>query len=443
VTDLPPSPPGGERDISLAQVVERAAHLQPGVVVAQQGVRQAQAGILAAYTPFLPQVRLQVDAQDYQNRSGAPTLTLVGSTLVATQGSIYSNYVSLLGSLNLFAGGRDVAGLEAARSRFRAAEASLEESRDAAVIDAMAAFSELLTAQTEVRCQERIVQLMRTSLRLMEVRYRRGAASLIMLDQAQAEMSRASQNLVLAQKRLAERSSALAERIALSIPLGASLQAVGSIPEAPMVSAADLRSALERLPTVRRAAAEVKAAEAELRSARGSFFPTVSLQGSYNWLGTAPSSFGRAIGATAANSYTLGINITQPILPMTGQIAGVQDARAALISARTRYQEAILKAQTLASRMGAELEAGVRGMELAEQAVASARRNLTLTKALFTKGRASRADVNRAESSLILAEDAADSLKYQYLTASWAAYRLVHPQTFLAVLSRKTKDAQR
>lgn len=431
-----------ERDITLAQVVERAARLQPGVVVAEQTIKQARARILAAYTPFLPQISLQAQAQDYQNQSGKPALTVVGSTLVATQGSIYSNYVSLMGSLNIFSGGQDVAGMEAAEARYRAAGASLLESRDAAVIDAMLAFTDLSTAQVELTRQEQIVQLMRDGLSLIEARYRRGMASLIMVDQAQADANRASQDLVHAREKVQEKAAILAERIALSIPPDACLHAVGSLPEAPAVGPEDLQAALDRLPSVRRAAAEVKAAEADLRKARGGFFPTVSLQASYNWLGTAPSSIGSAFGGTAANNYTVGINIAQPLLPMTSQVAAVQDARAALISAHTRYEEAMLKAQTLASRVAAELEAGRQAWELAGQSVRSARRSLTLTRALFARGRASREDVNRARSALILAESGADNLHYQYLTASWAAYRLVHPQGFLTVLSRQTEAPQ-
>ena len=438
-TAEPSNGPVSDHDISLAQVVERAARLQPGVVVAEQTIKQAQARILAAYTPFLPQVSLQAQAQDYQNQSGKPALTVVGSTLVATQGSIYSNYVSLMGSLNVFSGGQDVAGMEAAEARYQAAGAGLQESRDAAVIDAMLAFTDLATAQAELTSQEHIAQLMHDSLSLIEARYRRGMASLIMVDQAQVDAIRASQDLVHSREKVQEKAAVLAERIALPMPPGACLHVVGSLPEAPAVSAEDLQAALDRLPSLRRAAAEVKAAEADLRKARGGFFPTVSLQASYNWLGTAPSSIGSAFGGTAANNYTVGINITQPLLPMTSQVAAVQDARAALISAHTRYEEAMLKAQTLASRVAAELKAGRQAWELAEQAVQSAQRSLTLTRALFARGRASREDLNRARSVLIHAESSADSLQYQYLTASWAAYRLVHPQGFLTQLARQAE----
>ena len=329
--------------------------------------------------------------------------------------------------------------MEAAEARYRAAGASLLESRDAAVIDAMLAFTDLSTAQAVLTSQEHIAQLMRDSLSLIEARYRRGMASLIMVDQTQADAIRASQDLVHSREKVQEKAAILAERIALPVLPGASLHAVGSLPEAPAVSSEDLQAALDRLPSLRRAAAEVKAAEADLRKAHGGFFPTVSLQAGYNWLGTAPSSIGSAFGGTAANNYTVGINITQPLLPMTSQVAAVQDARAALISAYTRYEEAMLKAQTLASRVAAELEAGRQAWELAGQAVQSARRSLTLAKALFARGRASRKDLNRARSALILAESSADSLQYQYLAASWAAYRLVHPQGFLTQLARQAE----
>lgn len=422
--------------VSLRDALGRAATRSIQVVLEFQKVLTANAELKASAAPFLPQLSLSAQAQKYGNLTGQPGTTLVGSTLISSMGSVYTNYVSLMGSYNLYDGGQDQASREAAQDAVRAQRESLDDTRNRAVLDTLFAYTTLRDAQTRVEAQREIAELTRHSLALVRARYKRGAASLIQVNQASSDLSRAELALADAQETLRKRSADLAQLIALPLAPGETLAASD---EAPVLQAAQAgppaADLADRMPTVRAAIAELAQARAIQRKARGAYRPQVNLTASYNWLGsTGQSSATEILGHSRANNYTVGLSISQTLFPFVAQSAAVDKAGAAVMTAEARLTDARVAAAAKLARAEAELERGGEAAALAQEAVQQAQGNLVLTQALFAKGRASRSDLDQMRAARIRAGVEADAAQQQLRSAQWAMYGLTHPADLLASL---------
>lgn len=427
---------GPVQPVSLRDALRRAATRSIQVALEFQKVFTANAELKASEAPFLPQLSLSAQAQKYGNLTGQPGTTVVGSTLISTMGSIYTNYVSLMGSYNLYDGGRDQASREAAQDQVRARRESLDDTRNRAVLDALFAYTALRDAQLRVEAQQQVVELTRKSLAMVRERYKRGAASLIQVNQASSDLSHAELALADARETSGKRSADLARLIALPLASGETLVASD---EVPMLRAArgglPATDLVERLPAVRAAVAELAQARAMQRKARGAYGPQVNLTASYNWLGsTGQSSASEILGHARTNNYTVGLSISQTLFPFAAQSAEVDKAGAAVMTAEARLTDARVAAAAKLAQVEAELARGGEAAALAQEALRQAEDNLVLTQALFAKGRANRSDLDQMRVALLRAGVEADTAQQQFRSAQWAMYGLRHPADLLASL---------
>lgn len=424
------------RPIPLREALRLAATRSIQVVLEAQKLRDANADLKASEAPFLPQLSLSAQAQKFGNLTGQPGTTVVGSTLISTMGSVYTNYVSLMASYNLYDGGRDQASQEAAQSQVLARRESLDDTRNRAVLDTLFTYTALRDAQARVDAQREVIVLTERTAALVRERYRRGAASLLQVNQAEADRSRAELAYADAMETLRKRSADLAQLIALPLVSGETLVASDEVPLPRGGGAATFSADLiDRTPAVRSAVAELAKARAMLSRARGAFGPQVNLTASYNWLGsTGRSGMGEILGHAKANNYVVGVSISQPLFPFVGQDAEVDKAGAAVMTAQARLSDARVAAAAKLARAEAELQRGRRAATLAQDALQQAADSLQLTQALYAKGRASLSDVDQMRVAQVRARAEADTARQQLRSAQWAMYGLTHPAELLAAL---------
>lgn len=415
------------RPISLERALERASRQTFKVIGAEQGVRIAQARLRGSRAAFLPQFSLSAQAQKYANLTGRPGTTVVGSSVVITQGNLYSNYVSLMGALNLYDGGQDQAAVDAAHDQLREGQSALVSARDRATIEALIAYSELLQAQDGARAQAELARLAGQELQFVRDRYARGSASLLDVNKSAAAEARARSAATQAAEAVRDRSADLAERIALDLPHGETLDAVSPLPPAPAETGGE-NDAVDRMPDVLAAQAKVARAEAEVRKAKGRYLPQVNLTAGYNWLGsTGNSALSDVLGHAAANNYTIGLSITQPLFPLASQREDVDKAVAELTTAQAALQQARIHARASLARARAELTRGREAVDAARTESRLAQRNLALAQALYDKGRLDGAALARIRAASIEADSAARSRQWQFDAARWAYDALLHP----------------
>jgi Outer membrane protein len=126
---------------SLYDLVQTAIAHNAHIRIAAQNLRRANAGSLQAIGDFLPHLSFQEQSQMYVNTSGLPSASLVGSNIVETQGSIYSNYMSIMASLNLFEGGSGIENLSASHQGVVAAREQILHQKTRLCLICLSTFS--------------------------------------------------------------------------------------------------------------------------------------------------------------------------------------------------------------------------------------------------------------------------------------------------------------
>ena len=172
----------------------------------------------------------------------------------------------------LFAGGRILAGREAARAARGSAEAAARLSRAQISVEVAAAYAALVTTVRERDLRRRQLDQMREIERQAGLRFKAGDAPSTDLSQARARLAEAEAGLEAAH---AAESAAAARFTALT---GLPADAPGPIPpppEGPASREAALAAALSGSPAIAASAGAAKAADAQAKAARADWLPTV------------------------------------------------------------------------------------------------------------------------------------------------------------------------
>jgi len=176
----PPLPETG----ALLAAAERSA---PTVVAAEATLRSRHAERLAAYTPYLPTIRL-TGGYDWFAFSWPPTDQSWSLRLVA--------------SLPVFNGFQRESALQRAGAAERVAEARARDARNAARVSVESAVAEITSAERRVQIADRAVGLAREDLRVIEERYGLGVATILDLQTSQVALSDAEVAAVRARQAL-------------------------------------------------------------------------------------------------------------------------------------------------------------------------------------------------------------------------------------------------
>jgi outer membrane protein len=171
----------------LEVLIAQAAAASPSVVAAEAALRLRRAERLAAFTPYLPTVRVTggVDWFSFdfppQQRSWSMALTA---------------------SLPLFNGFQREATVQRAQSAERVAEARRRDAEIQARVAVESAAAEIESAERRVAIADRSVLLAREDLRVQEERYAMGVATIVDLQTSQVNLSDAEVNAVRARQAL-------------------------------------------------------------------------------------------------------------------------------------------------------------------------------------------------------------------------------------------------
>ncbi|WP_414040077.1 TolC family protein [Acidithiobacillus sp. M4-SHS-6] len=431
---------------SLYDLLQTAIAHNANIRLAAQGLRSADAGSLQAFGAFLPHLSFQAQSQMYVNTSGIPTASLVGSNIVVTQGSIYSNYMSIMASLNLFEGGSGVENLSAAHQGVVAAHDQILRQRNRAVLDLLVNFQQIQSLLQQQRILRKAITLAKEDLSLNEQKYRQGNESILELDKAREILLQYQSQQDDLQRQLLKSQTGLAELLgkqgSFALVSGAGQDRIPSPPD--LAQNADETSEdseiVNQLPSVEAELAKMREARHQVASVRGTFLPNVSLQAGYNWLGTSSHGFGPALNNVNRNNYTVGLNITQTLAPFTGHLAKLQDAEAKLESARIQYQQAILVGHQQLRVDREEIQEGARRVQTLHEEYLSARKNQQLTTALYEHGRVSKMELHMAILRALNTRSAWQQAQGEWLVARWMFYAMLRPQELVPTILHKTMD---
>jgi outer membrane protein TolC len=181
---LPERAPQLPETAVLLAAAERGS---PGVVAAEMSLRSRHAERLAAYTPYLPTVRV-TGGYDWFAFDWPPSQQSWSLRLVA--------------SLPVFNGFQREAALQRAAAAERVAEARARDARNQARVAVESAVAEIASAEQRVRIADRAVTLAREDLRVIEERYAIAAATILEVQTSQLALSDAEVAAVRARQAL-------------------------------------------------------------------------------------------------------------------------------------------------------------------------------------------------------------------------------------------------
>ena len=256
---------GAESTLTWEDCLRQAAQYNPSLVASLAQMEAAEAGVGVARASQWPQLSAGASA-DRSHRDGADDEPTGYGASVSAEQSLYS-------------GGKIRASVDAARASLDKTAASTAGSRADLTYDLRAAFVDVLYAQEQVRLMETIERRRQDNLELVDLRYEGGREHLGSLASSQASFFDAQVQLKQARRAVQVNRDILSRTIgcpafpADTVMVGV-LNAV-AVPD-------DLRpeELAPNTPDYTAAFASRRIAEAQQRSARSGYRPSLSLAGS-------------------------------------------------------------------------------------------------------------------------------------------------------------------
>ena len=264
--------------ISLAEAIERAARVQPGVVQAMGTLANADARVRSAKGAWFPSLNLSTSANNTYSEgqrvdpaSGLP----LGSNTTTVNSSVNS-------TLSIFDGFQRSAESKAARANRESAAESLDNARFQQALATTNQFFDVLAAVQLTRVREASVRLAEEQLNVSIARLRAGAAIRSDSLRSLVNLGNARVQLIQAQTQQATAEANLGRSVGTEGPVTAQDDSSFYL-VLPAVDTAALQvEALNRSPQVRAAEASARAARASITSARSSYWPSLALTGQFS-----------------------------------------------------------------------------------------------------------------------------------------------------------------
>jgi multidrug efflux system outer membrane protein len=260
-------------DQTLNQLVSTALNNNFDLRIAAERVEQARAQLGATRAnqyPFL-------DAQ--AGFTGTRGSSVGANTFVPSGTNLKSSYTSLGAALSweLDIWGRLRRLTEAARASYLASEEARRAVGVSLVSDVMETYFQLLEQDLEIEISRKTLGIANDSLKLVELRRQRGAASGLDVRQAEQLLYTASAQIAAAERAVSQ-SEDLLSLLQGSVPAaqarGRKLEEIPIPAQLPPGLPAAL---LERRPDIREAEQNLVAANAQIGAARALYFPQLSL----------------------------------------------------------------------------------------------------------------------------------------------------------------------
>ncbi len=379
---------------TLERALDYALTHNPDARIAQQRIAAAQAGLEQANSTLWP--RLQV--QSGYTRTDNPMMAF-GSILNqrSYSSSLSFNDVPGVDDLNvqgmitvpLYAGGRNVAGRQAAKATTGAVKQESAAIRNELGFEVSRAFHTVLKTRQFILAAEAAVNSFETNLVVAGKRLEGGTLLKSDMLDIEVRLAQAREDLVRARN-----ASTLAQR-ALRNLLGIEEGEFVIADTAPAVSAPDPGDFSQR-PELAAARERERAAQAQVGGSKSGYLPRVSAFGSVDY------DFGSVTGGNG-QSYTAGVLAQWDLWDGFSTRAKVHEADAKLESAREEQRKLRLALDLEIEQARLDLKAADERLAVSGKTVEQAEESAGLTRNRFEQGLALSTQLIDSESALVAA----------------------------------------
>lgn len=377
------------RDARLDELQERALAHNQDLRAAAARVEQARAVARIDRAAFFPTLTSSPNYLRYSTSGNAPSpLGFPIESFTAAQWEVpfdLSYEVDLWGKVRR--------SFEAAQQLTLAAEAARQNVLLTLQADVAANYFALVGVGAEMKALQQAIDLRQEALDLFQLRLEVGVGTEFEVERTRVELATATADLAAARQRQAEIGNALA-LLCGHAPAGFMVESADELSAVPSIAPDLPASLLERRPDVAEAERQMAARNAQIGVARAAFFPAIRL--------TANGGFqsGELQDLFSWDSKFWGVSpsISIPILQGGRLKADLDQKRAAYDEAVASYRQHIL----IAFREVDDSLAAIRFLReqvaAREQAVAAARKSVTLALDQYGAGTVSFLEVIDAES---------------------------------------------
>ena len=399
--------------------IERALELAVGrnelFKVAEERLREQQAGVSEARAAYLPQVHLNVL---YTPALASPLLRIPGGVFGPDPQTFRANFqpehvMRIDVAQPIYTGGRLEHAFGAQTAGQEATRLDMERARQTLALRVYETFYAALTNDQGIRVMDEGVRIAERHLELAQARFQAGSAARLDVLRAEVELANARAKLIRARSVAAVSYQAL--RTVLSLPQEAPLQLAGNLEDVPTLPAGPvLQAAINTRADVRALGQQRDAAQRLVSLAAAELKPTVAFSGNLQYQEDAVS----RLLHNDSRSYQFGLAVSVPLFA-----APAVSARRGAAGARVRQAEHGINAALDSARLelataSTELDAAREIVTTQQKALELAREGLSIAEVSYENGVITSTELNDARQSLLETEWELVQARYSQVIAA-------------------------
>jgi len=387
--------------ISLHDAVTLALNRNYQVNRSKATVEAEDARVRSAYGNFMPNLNLSAGASQ---REQIGPLVIEGQRITATRSSTTLN-TRATSSVTIFDGFSNFSDLNQARYNRASANHSLRNTERSVVTQVYNLYFEVFRREELLKVSEENLKRSQAQLERIKESNRVGAVPIVDVYRQQVVVGNDELALIQAEQNLENAKSDLVYYIGLNPILNYEFDPAG-VPtslteeeiEATMERFRDFdelqRKTVATRPDIEAAQQRVYATESNVTSARGNYWPTVSLGANYNITGETVSTIDES------RTWSYGLDISIPIFQRFQRNNQVQQARVQVKRAEIEHEELRNQALLDVRQAYLALETARKQVQVTEQNIISSREEQRLAEERYNLGAGTLLDLIIANANL-------------------------------------------
>ena len=378
---------------TVQEAVSFALDNSPDVRITMQRIKVAQATVVAAQSAYYPQIGISAG----YDRTNNPMYSF-GNIL--NQGQFtqdidfnspgISDDLNLTGSIQyrFYNGGVDEAGVRAARASERAARFEQAAINSRLGFEVVRSFYSIVQAEENFQARESSLKAIEVSLQAAQARFEAGDLLKADLLNLEVQKSRADEDLIRARHGLELARRGFLNLLGLeqgTVEIDTAQQAEQASPEKPTY---------ERRPELAGLDAMLQAAEEKVRQARGGYYPSADLFGSYQ------VDKGFEFDEGSGNSWMAGVKVNYNLFNGHRTSAEVSRATAKLAEIREQKHKLELTFNYEIEQASLALQQAEERLQVTEKMVEQAVESARLSRERFKEGVILASDLIEVENRL-------------------------------------------
>jgi outer membrane protein len=394
-----------EPAVTLEEAIRLAERVQPTVVQAQGSIRNASAQLRAARGQFLPSVSANSNLGTSFSENLRPDVN--GGINRGTSSSVGAG---LSASIDLFTGFRRGADVRAAKATGAAADANLLDAQSQTRLNTTQEFLNALAASELLNVRRASVRRAEEQLKTSIAKLASGSATRSDSLRSLVTLGTARLQLISAEAQLAQSEANLGRLVGIN----SRVHATDDSSYYRLVAVIDtgaLRSELnDRSPQVRSAEANRSAALATLSSSRSAYWPTLSLNGNYNYSGRPDS-------LVLLNNRSITLQLSWPIFNRFTRERNITTQETNVETTTAQAEDATRQVQAAFTTQLALLDAARLRIDITQISIRAAEEDLRVQQERYRLGASTIVDLLTSQEALDQAEVDAVNARFDYLRA--------------------------